>query len=205
MPDVVAQTWEAAAAVLDAAPICHLAFTAGGQPRVLPAIHARVDRTIYFHGSPASTVLQAAASGAPVVVSAVVLDGVVVAHSACHSGLKYRSVLCSGAGREVEDPREVELALRAITERITPGGWQRGRRPTAQEIETTAVAAVSVTEFSVRARSGPCKEDEADRALPGWSGVVPLHLQAGIPAPDPWVPPGTPAPPVLPGVVSPLV
>lgn len=198
MPDPVAQVWEAAAAVLDAAPICHVAFIEGGLPRVLPATHARVGDTLYFHGSPAGGVIGAAASGAPLCISAVVLDGVVVAHSACDSGLNYRSVLLTGTGREVEDPAEVELALRTITERVTPGGWERGRRPRAAEIAATAVAAVAVTGFTVRARSGPAKEEETDRALPTWSGVVPLHLEAGIPVPDAGVPAGTPAPEVLP-------
>ncbi len=185
--------------MLDAAPICHVAFIEGGLPRVLPATHARVGDTIYFHGSPAGGVIGAAASGAPLCISAVVLDGVVVAHSACDSGLNYRSVLVTGAGREAEDPAEVELALRAITERVTPGGWERGRRPRAAEIAATAVAAVTVTGFTVRARSGPSRENEADRALPVWSGVVPLHLEAGTPVPDAGVPPGTPPPEVLPG------
>jgi hypothetical protein len=199
MPDRVALTWEAAAAVLDAAPICHVAYIADGLPRVLPATHARVGDTLYFHGSAAGGVIGAAASGAPLCISAVVLDGVVVAHSACHSGLNYRSVLCTGTGRPVKDPTEVEKALRALTERITPGGWERGRRPQAAEIAATAVAALAVTGFTVRARSGPSHEDEADRGLPGWSGVVPLHLVAGIPVPDPWVPAASPTPPVLPG------
>ncbi len=197
MPDLVAQTWEAASAVLDAAPICHVAFLEGGLPLVLPAVHARVGTTLYLHGSPASTVIRAAASGGPLSIGAVVLDGVVVAHSACHSGLNYRSVLLSGTGREVEAPAEIEQALRAITERITPGGWERGRLPRADEVATTAVAAVSISGFSVRARSGPSKEDDADRALAGWSGVVPLHLQAGPALADPGVPSGTLAPPVF--------
>ena len=197
MPDPVAQTWEAAAAVLDAAPICHVAFLEGGLPRVLPAVHARVGTTLYFHGSPTSTVVRAAAAGAPLSISAVVLDGVVVAHSACHSGLNYRSALLSGTGREVEDPDEIEQALRVITERVTPGGWQRGRLPRSQEIATTAVAAVTISEFSVRARSGPSKEDEADRGLTGWSGVVPLCLQAGPAAPDPQVAAGVVRPPIF--------
>jgi uncharacterized protein len=197
MPDPTAQTWEAAAAVLDAAPICHVAFLEGGLPRVLPAVHVRVGTTLYLHGSPASTVLRAATSGAPLSLSAVVLDGVVMAHSACHSGLNYRSVLLSGTGREVDDPTEIERALRAITERVTPGGWERGRLPRPDEVATTAVAAVAISDFSVRARSGPSKEDEADRALAGWSGVIPLHLQAGPALADPGVPPGTPVPPVF--------
>jgi len=199
MPDPTDQTWEAAAAVLDAAPICHVAFLERGLPRVLPAVHSRVGTTLYLHGSPASSVFRAAASGAPLSINAVVLDGVVMAHSACHSGLNYRSVLLSGTGREVDDPGEVEQALWAITERITPGGWERGRLPQPQELATTAVAAVAISDFSVRARSGPSKEDEADQALAGWSGVVPLRLQAGPAQADPWVPPGTPVPPVFGG------
>ena len=202
MPDPAEQTWEVAAAVLDAAPICHVAFVEGGLPRVLPATHARVGDTLYFHGSPAGGVIGAAASGAPLCISAVVLDGVVVAHSACHSALNYRSVLLTGTGREVEDPAEVERALRAITERITPGGWERGRRPRRDEIAATAVAAVTITGFSVRARSGPAREDAADRSLPGWAGIVPLHLEAGPAEPDPGVPAGTPVPVVLPQVAG---
>ena len=202
MPDPIEQTWMAAAAVLDAAPICHVAFIDAGLPRVLPATHARVGDTLYFHGSPAGGVIGAAASGTALCISAVVLDGVVVAHSACHSGLNYRSVLVTGAGREVEAPAEIELALQAITERVTPGGWERGRRPRPDEVAGTAVAAVTVTAFTVRARSGPSKEDEADRGLAGWSGVVPLRLTAGPAQADPGVPPGTPAPPVLPGSIG---
>ena len=202
MPDPVPQTWEAAAAVLDAAPICHLAFLEAGLPRVLPVAHARVGTTLYLHGSPASTALRAAASGEPVSLSAVVLDGVVVAHSACSGGINYRSVLCSGTGREVADRDEAELALRAITERFTPGGWERGRLPRPDEVAATAVAAVAITGFSIRARSGPAREDEADQALPTWSGVVRLQLATGPAVPDPGVPPGTPVPPVLPGSIS---
>jgi len=203
MPEPVAQTWEAAAAVLEAAPICHVAFVEAGLPRVLPALHALVGRTLYLHGSPASSVIRATNSGAPLSISAVVLDGVVVAHSACHSALNYHSVLLSGTGCEVEDPGEIEQALRAITERITPGGWERGRRPRPDEVAATAVAAVTITGLSVRARSGPSEEDAADRSLPGWTGIVPLHLEAGPAVPDPGVPASLPVPPVLGGRAQP--
>ncbi|MFH1330570.1 MAG: pyridoxamine 5'-phosphate oxidase family protein [Actinomycetota bacterium] len=199
MPDPVARTWEAATAVFDAAPICHVAFVQEGQLRVLPALHALVGTTLYLHGSPASSVIRAVASGDPLSISAVVLDGVAVAHSACHSALNYRSVLCSGTGREVEDPDEAAQALRAITERVIPGGWQRGRLPRPDEVAATAVAAVTITGFSLRARSGPAQEDEADRSLPGWTGIVPLRLEAGPAVPHPAVPAGLAPPEVLPG------
>lgn len=202
MIDPAAQTWEAAAAVFDAAAICHIAFVEEGLPRVLPAVHALVGTTLYFHGSPASSVIRAAASGAPLSISVVVLDGVAVARSACHTALNYRSVLCSGTGREVEDPGEAEQALQAITEKLTPGAWHRGRSPRLDEMAAPAVAAVTVTGVSVRTRSGPTRQEEADRRLPGWSGVVPLHLQVGPAVPDPQVPPGTPVPAVLPQVAG---
>ena len=112
IPDQIPQTWEAAAAVFAAAPFCHVAFVEDGLPRALPVLHALEGRTLYVHGSPDSSVIRAAASGAPVSVSAVVLDGVVVAHSACQSSVNYRSVLGSGTGRRVDDPAEMERALR---------------------------------------------------------------------------------------------
>jgi len=196
MPD-----WEAVAAVLDAAPVCHLAFVKAGEPQLLPALHARLGTTLYFHGSPAGGVIAAATSGAPLVIGAVMLDGVAVARCACNSALNYRSVLCRGTGRAVEDPAEVETALRAITDRVTPGAWEGGRRPRPEEIAATSVVAVEVTACSVRVRSGPAEEDEADREGPGWSGVVPLHLQAGPAQADPGVAPGTPPPEVLPGAL----
>lgn len=198
MPDPLAPTWEDAAAVLAAAPICHVAFVEEGEARVLPVLHALVGATLYLHGSPAGSVVRAATSGARLSISAVVLDGVAVAHSPCHSALNYRSVLASGTGREVKDPREMEAALRAITERVTPGGWEQGRLPRPDEVADTAVAAVTIAEFSLRSRSGPAQEGEADRSLPGWAGVVPLHFQAGPAVPDPGVPAGLPAPHVLP-------
>lgn len=197
MPD-----WDAAAAVLDAAPVCHLAFVEAGEPRLLPALHARLGTTLYFHGSPAGGVIGAAASGAPLLIGAVVLDGVAVARCACDSALNYRSVLCWGTGRPVEDPAEAETALRAITDRVTPGAWETGRRPRPEEIAATAVAAVEVTACALRARSGPAEEDEADRDGPGWSGVVPLRLQAGPAQTGPEVPPGAPPPEVLPGATG---
>jgi nitroimidazol reductase NimA-like FMN-containing flavoprotein (pyridoxamine 5'-phosphate oxidase superfamily) len=199
MPDQIPQTWEAAAAVFAAAPFCHVAFVEDGLPRALPVLHALEGRTLYVHGSPDSSVIRAAASGAPVSVSAVVLDGVVVAHSACQSSVNYRSVLGSGTGRRVDDPAEMERALRTTTERLTPGAWDRGRSPRPQEMALTLVAAVDIHDFSIRVRTGPARESAADRALPVWSGIVPLRLTAGAPIPDPGVPPGTPVPPVLPG------
>lgn len=190
---------EAALAVLDESPICHIGFIEAGEPVVLPALPGRVGDVLYLHGSPDGALLRAAASGRLLSVNAAVLDGVAVARCACRSALNYRSVLFSTRGRPVDDPAEKERALRVITERITPGGWQRGRPPTPAEVAATAVVALPITGLSLRSRSGPPLDAAADRDLPCWAGVVPLHLTAGAAVADTGVVAGGEVPPVLGG------
>jgi len=187
----------AALAVLDEAPICHVGFVEAGEPVVLPALHGRVDDTLYLHGSPDGALLRAVGSGRPLCINAVVLDSIAVARSACHTALNYRSVLLSGSGRPVHDPAEKEAALRAITERITPGAWERGRTPSPDDVAAPAVVALTITGISLRVRSGPAHDHEADVSLPCWAGVVPLRLAAGPAVPEPGVPIGLEAPVVL--------
>ena len=195
LPNPAQQT--AALAVLDEAPICHVGFVEAGEPVVLPALHGRVDDTLYLHGSPDGALLRAVGSGRPLCINAVVLDSIAVARSACHTALNYRSVLLSGSGRPVHDPAEKEAALRAITERITPGAWERGRTPSPDDVAAPAVVALTITGISLRVRSGPAHDHEADVSLPCWAGVVPLRLAAGPAVPEPGVPIGLEAPVVL--------
>jgi nitroimidazol reductase NimA-like FMN-containing flavoprotein (pyridoxamine 5'-phosphate oxidase superfamily) len=189
----------AAYAVFDEAPICHIGFVESGEPVVLPALHGREGDVLYLHGSPARTLLAAAGSGRPLCISAVLIEGVAVARCACSTALNYRSALLRGRGRPVDDPAEKELALRAITERITPGAWERGRPPSPAEIAATGVVALAITSAAVRSRSGPPLDDEADRDLPCWAGMIPLRLAAGVALPDPGVPADLTPPPVLGG------
>jgi nitroimidazol reductase NimA-like FMN-containing flavoprotein (pyridoxamine 5'-phosphate oxidase superfamily) len=185
------------AQVLHEAPICHVGFVADGRPLVLPALHALVGGTLYIHGSADGALIRAAASGAPLSISAVVLDGIAVGRSACHSALNYRSALLTGRGHPVTDPAEKARALRAITERTTPGGWERGRTPTSEGVAGTPAAAIAIEDATFRSRSGPPHDDEADLALPVWAGEVPLRLVAGPPVPAPGVGPDLKAPAVL--------
>jgi nitroimidazol reductase NimA-like FMN-containing flavoprotein (pyridoxamine 5'-phosphate oxidase superfamily) len=185
------------AQVLREAPICHVGFVADGRPLVLPALHALVGGTLYIHGSADGALIRAAASGAPLSISAVVLDGIAVGRSACHSALNYRSALLTGRGHPVTDPAEKVRALRAITQRVTPGGWERGRTPTFEQVSRTPVVAVAIEEAALRSRSGPPHDDEADLTLPVWAGEVPLRLAAGLPVPAPGVGPDLKAPAVL--------
>jgi len=188
---------EQAYAILDEAPICHIGFVESGEPLVLPALHGRVGEVLYLHGSPARTLLAAAGSGRPLCISAVLIDGVAVARCACSTALNYRSALLRGRGRPVEDPAEKARALRAITEHVTPGGWERGRTPSPAEIDATGIVALDIASIGVRTRSGPSHDDPADRDLPAWAGIIPLRLEAGMPIPDADSPPGLPVPPVI--------
>lgn len=172
-------------AILDEAPICHVGFVQEGQPYVIPTIHARVGDTIYFHGSPASRMLRLMKGGAPVCVTATILDGIVAARSVFHHSMNYRSAVVLGEARLVADEDERLRAMEAVTEHVIPGRWSEARHPSDLERKGTLLAAVTIDEFSVKTRSGPPGDDADDYALPIWAGVVPLTLQAGPPVPDP--------------------
>lgn len=187
----------AAYAVLDEAPLGHVGFIEAGEPVVLPANFARVDDTLYLHGSRRGALLGAIASGRSICFNAVIIDGVAVARCACHTAVNYRSVLVSGCGRAVDDPAEKQRALRAITERVTPGAWERGRSPSPADIEATGVVALPIAAISLRSRTGPPEDVEDDLGLPCWAGVVPVRLAAGPGEPAAGTPPGLPVPPVF--------
>lgn len=172
-------------AILDEALICHVGFVQDGQPFVIPTIHARVADTIYFHGSPASRMLRLMKRGAPVCVTATILDGIVAARSVFHHSMNYRSAVVLGEARLVEDENERLRAMEAVTEHVIPGRWGEARHPSELESKGTLLAAVAISEFSVKVRSGPPGDEEDDYALPTWAGVVPMTLRPGAPIPDP--------------------
>jgi uncharacterized protein len=174
-------------AILDEALYCHLGFTAprtplssrqDGQPFVLPTIHARVDDRVYVHGSAASRMLRALASGIPVCLTATLLDGLVLARSAFHHSMNYRSVVLLGTAQPVVEDDEKLVALRAIVEHVAPGRWAEVRPPNAKEMKATSVLRLPIDEGSAKVRTGPPVDDEEDYALPIWAGVVPLRLVA---------------------------
>ncbi|WP_067135908.1 pyridoxamine 5'-phosphate oxidase family protein [Microtetraspora malaysiensis] len=171
-------------AVLDAGLICHLGVLVDGAPRVIPTGYGRIGETLYLHGSTGAASLRAA-SDAPVCVTVTHLDGVVLARSAFHHSVNYRSAMVYGLTREVVDDDERLDGLRAITERLAPGQWDAVRPPSRKELAATAVLALSLEEASVKVRQGPPKDDEEDYALPIWAGVLPLRSVWGAPEPDP--------------------
>ncbi|MDT5350617.1 MAG: uncharacterized protein QOH91_3904 [Mycobacterium sp.] len=181
--------------ILDEALICHLGYLNADKPAVLPTTHARLDETLYLHGSTGSApMLAARAGGLPVCVTATLVDGLVLARSALHHSLVYRSVVVVGDARVVEDPAEKRRALHGLLEHIAAGRATDCRPPNARELAATAVLALDLVEVSAKVRTGGAVDEPEDYALPHWAGVLPLRVAAGTPEPAGDLDPTTPVP-----------
>ncbi len=181
-------------AILDEGLICHVGFVHEGSPVVLPTGYARDGDRLYLHGSSGSSMLRALAAGGSVCIVVTLLDGLVLARSAFHHSMNYRSAVIFGVAKAVTDTEERTAALRRFTEHLVPGRWEAVRPPTAKELAATAVLAVALDEASVKVRNGPPIDDDEDLALPTWAGVLPLTMVPGEPVDDPLLEPGI-APP----------
>jgi len=184
LPERAVYDRETIHAIVDEALICHVGFLADASPVVIPTIHARIDDTLYFHGSPASRMLRGMKKGMEVSIAITLLDGLVVARTPFHQSLNYRSVIVFGEARLVDDPDEKQLALKAVTDHVTPGRWEDSRPPSEKEIAGTLVLAVPLDEVSAKVRIGPPVDDADDIGLPYWAGVVPLSIVPGAPIPS---------------------
>jgi nitroimidazol reductase NimA-like FMN-containing flavoprotein (pyridoxamine 5'-phosphate oxidase superfamily) len=171
--------------ILDEALVCHLGFVEDGQPYVIPTIHARVGSRLYLHGSKASRALGALSDGGQCCVTVTLVDGLVLARSALHHSLNYRSAMIFGAARRVEDPAEKAAALEAVVEHIAPGRSGDARAPSPKELRSTEVVAIELEEASAKLREGGPVDEDADKELPVWAGELPLSLEPGEPLADP--------------------
>lgn len=171
--------------ILDEAKVCHVGFTIDGQPFVIPTTYGRVEDRLYLHGSPASRMLRMLKGGIDVCVTVTLLDGLVLARSAFHHSMNYRSVVILGTASVIDDRAAKLEALRAFTEHIVPGRWETIRQPSPQELAATMVLSLPLVEVSAKVRTGPPVDDEADYDLPIWAGVIPLQVTEGEPIPDP--------------------
>jgi nitroimidazol reductase NimA-like FMN-containing flavoprotein (pyridoxamine 5'-phosphate oxidase superfamily) len=181
-------------AILDQAMVCHLGFVADGQPYVIPTIHARAGRTLYLHGSKASRALDSLKEGAGCCVTATLVDGIVLARSALHHSLNYRSAMIFGTARQVVDPVEKARALEAVVEHIVPGRSGDARPPAPEELEATEVLALELEEASAKVREGGPIDAAADIGLPVWAGRLPLTIDALEPVPEADLPSGVAVP-----------
>src|SRR5580704_14440131 len=171
-------------AILDEGFICHVGFAVDSQPYVIPTIYARSADTIYVHGSAVSRMLRTLTQGIPVCITVTLLDGLVLARSAFHHSLNYRSVVMIGSARLVSPKAEKMRALNLITAHVVPGRWAEVRWPNTLELKQTSVLALPLSEVSAKIRSGPPVDDDVDYALPIWAGVVPICTRLGTPADD---------------------
>ena len=190
-------------AILDEALVCHVGFVSDGQPFVIPTIHARVGDHVFVHGSAASRMLKTLQGGLPVCLTVTLVDGLVLARSAFHHSMNYRSVVVLGDAEAVTDNGEKWDALHAIVEHVAPGRWSEVREPSAKELAGTLVLRLPIEEASAKVRTGPPLDDEEDYALECWAGVLPLRLTPGAPVPDPRMPEGRPLPASVTGYARP--
>jgi uncharacterized protein len=182
-------------AILDEGLVCHVAFVEEGEPFVIPTGYVRDGDRLLLHGSTASRLMRTLASGAPVCVAVTLLDGVVLARSAFHHSMNYRSVVLFGRARLA--PEGTERALHRYMDLLVPGRWETARRPDAKELAGTMVVELPLDEAVAKVRRGPPGDEPEDMAHPAWSGIVPLRTVVGPPEQDPTQAPAAAPPEVV--------
>jgi nitroimidazol reductase NimA-like FMN-containing flavoprotein (pyridoxamine 5'-phosphate oxidase superfamily) len=180
--------------ILDEGFICHVGFAPEGQPVVIPTGYARAGDKLYIHGSQASRMLRTLSGGVDACVTVTLIDGLVLARSAFHHSMNYRSVVIFGRATLVEEREEKLAALLALSEHFVRGRWADVREPTEAELRQTTVLSLPLVEASAKVRKGPPLDEEEDYAMPIWAGVLPLRLETGEPVNDPRLPEGIDVP-----------
>jgi nitroimidazol reductase NimA-like FMN-containing flavoprotein (pyridoxamine 5'-phosphate oxidase superfamily) len=179
MPSRAGYNRAAVEAILDEAIVSHVGTVAPeGHPVVIPTLHARIGEWLYIHGSAASPTLRRAEQ-AEICLTATILDGLVLARSAVHHSVNYRSVVVFGQAEQICSADDKRRALEAFTEKLVPGRWGDARLPTAQELKGTGVLRLRLDEASAKVRAGGPLDDAEDYELPVWAGTIGLRLAAG--------------------------
>ncbi|MET8460347.1 MULTISPECIES: pyridoxamine 5'-phosphate oxidase family protein [Streptomyces] len=202
-PDRASYDRELVHAILDEGYVCHLGFVRDGAPVVLPTLYGRVGERLYVHGSTGSRPLRmtgAADPGLPVCLTVTHVDALVLARSAFHHSINYRSVVVHGTAYEVTDPQERRTALDALVDHVVPGRSRDSRPADKKELAATAVIRLDLNEVSAKLRTGGVNDEPEDMALPHWAGLVPLRKGFDAPVADPGLDSGT----ALPGYLAAL-
>ncbi len=171
-------------AILDAMPLCHVAYCGDEGPVCLPTLQWREGNHVYWHGSSASRAIRAAADH-EVCLAVSILDGFVLARSGFHHSVNYRSAMIFGRPALVSDPEQKLDRMKAFIDGLYPGRWDTLRPISASEVKATAVLGMPIDEASAKVRTGSPVDDEEDYALPIWAGVIPVRMQVMDPEPDP--------------------
>ncbi|NGO48343.1 pyridoxamine 5'-phosphate oxidase family protein [Streptomyces ureilyticus] len=198
--DRAAYDQETVHSILDEGYVCHLGFVRDGAPVVLPTLYGRIGERLYVHGSTGSRPLRMAGKadpGLPVCLTVTHVDGLVLARSAFHHSLNYRSVVVHGTAHQVTDPDEKRTALDTLVDQVVAGRSADSRPANAKELAATAVLRLDLGEVSAKLRTGGPNDDPEDLGLPHWTGVVPLHKGYGTPVPADDLAPGVELPDYL--------
>lgn len=181
---------QTAYAILDEALTCHAGFVAEGAPVVIPTIHWRIGDQLYFHGSHGSRMARTMAAGQDLCITVTLVDGLVMARSAFHHSMNYRSVVLFGQAAEVTDFDAKCRAFDALIDKVSPGRRQHLRPMQDKEVNATKLLALTIGEGSIKVRQGAPVDADEDLSWPVWAGVLPLTLTAGTPQADAHVPAG---------------
>jgi nitroimidazol reductase NimA-like FMN-containing flavoprotein (pyridoxamine 5'-phosphate oxidase superfamily) len=184
LPDRGRYDWETIHTILDEGLVCHLGFAVEERPWVIPTTYVRIDDQVYVHGAVGNAALRALADGAEVCVTVTLLDGLVLARSAFHHSMNYRSVMLFGRAVAVDDDQEKYDAMVAIVEHLVPGRTADTRLPSSQELRKTLVVRLALEECSAKVRTGGPLDDEEDMGFGYWAGQLPLSIVPGEPIPD---------------------
>ena len=168
-------------AILDEGLVAHVGLATDEGPVVIPMLYGRDGDRLLLHGSTASRLMRGGATGTPLCVTVTLLDGLVLARSAFHHAVNYRSVVVFGEATAIGDPAERRAALDRLVDHIVPGRRADARPPSERELRRTLVLALPLDECSVKVRTGDPKDEDEDMDLPVWAGVVPLATVAGTP------------------------
>jgi nitroimidazol reductase NimA-like FMN-containing flavoprotein (pyridoxamine 5'-phosphate oxidase superfamily) len=183
-------------AILDAGMVGHVGFVVGGRPVVIPTLYGRDGDVVYLHGSVASRLLRTLSAGIDACLTVALIDGLVMARSAFHHSMNYRSVVAFGRAELAEGDAKMH-GLQVISEHLAPGRWEEVRPPTDVELKQTSVLRMQIEEASAKTRTGDPIDDQEDLALDVWAGVLPCALVWGEPVPAADLTEGIPLSPSL--------
>ncbi|HNP19444.1 MAG TPA: pyridoxamine 5'-phosphate oxidase family protein [Fulvivirga sp.] len=196
IPDRGHYDHETVYAILDAGFLCHIGFVVNDQPFVIPTLYGRKDNKIYIHGASTSRMIKNLEKGFPVSLTVTHVDGLVLARSAFHHSMNYRSAVIFGTAKPVA-PEKKDNALFVISENIIAGRWAESRKPNAKELKATAVLEIEIEQASAKIRTGGPKDDKPDYELNIWAGVIPMTMTYSEPLPDDLLKVSTPLPPSI--------
>ena len=170
--------------IIDAARLCHVGLIDEGSPIVIPMVHSRRGNEILLHGSKMSRIMNHIGSGNEICMTFTMVDGLVLARSAFHHSMNYRSVVAFGKGEIIEDESEKRKAFHEFVDFILSGRADDARPPSERELSATTLAAVTMDSASAKVRTGPPNDDKEDLGLDVWAGVVPIRETLATPIPD---------------------